>query len=182
MKSTQYYTRFLTLVLVISLSYSCKSYSTTTTGAITASTPDTLTTLIFVRHAEKASDGTRDPDLNEAGQARANNLANMLSSSGVTAIYSTPYKRTRQTAAPLAEKTGIDIQEYAPRDPAALKVILKNNKGGTILIVGHSNTTPMLVNTALGQKKYEQFDEKEYSNLILVMIDKDGAKDIKITF
>src|SRR5690242_8447292 len=65
--------------------------------------PAQLTTIILVRHAEKNTDpAVKDPELTPAGTARAQALAQMLMKSGVTAIYTTPYARTRSTAAPLA--------------------------------------------------------------------------------
>ena len=45
---------------------------------------------------------TKDPDLSDAGRARAESLANVLKDAGITAIYATELKRTQQTAAPLA--------------------------------------------------------------------------------
>ena len=64
-------------------------------------------TVFVVRHAERADDGAAkledDPDLSAAGRARAEALAAALEDAGITAIFATQYKRTHQTAAPLAK-------------------------------------------------------------------------------
>ena len=71
-----------------------------------------ITTFILTRHAEKGSDGTKDPDLAQAGNERAQLLAKMLSETTVDAIYSTNYKRTRNTVTPLANANGLTVVEY----------------------------------------------------------------------
>src|SRR5205823_9140645 len=65
-------------------------------------------TIFIVRHAEKAASGGDNPDLSEAGRARAETLASMLKDAGVSAIYVTEFKRTQQTAAPLAKMLHLD--------------------------------------------------------------------------
>src|SRR5438045_7579771 len=60
-------------------------------------------TIFFVRHAEKAGGGGDNPDLSEAGRARAESLATVLKDADISAIYTTELKRTQQTAAPLAK-------------------------------------------------------------------------------
>ena len=66
-------------------------------------------TIFIVRHAEKAESGGTDPDLSEPGKARAESLANILKDAGITAIYTTEFKRTQETAAPLAKILGIAV-------------------------------------------------------------------------
>lgn len=134
--------------------------------------PASETTLIFVRHAEKMDDGTRNPHLNEEGKARAARLANiLLKEHDITAVYSTPFYRTLETAFPIADSLGLNIQEYGLDDPKALvQSIINENKGETALIVGHSNTTPLLVNLSIGEKRFEQLDEKAYGDIFIVSI------------
>ena len=144
----------------------------------------TNTTFILVRHAEKADDGTKDPPLNEVGISRASTLATLLSNQEVTALYSTPFKRTRQTLAPLAESAKLEISDY---DPFAgddwLKSLHGSHAGGTVVIVGHSNTIPALANRLLGSETFAQFEESEYSNLIIIVSQEFGAgKLIRLTF
>ena len=104
------------------------------------------TTIIFVRHAEKAQTPPEDPGLSPAGERRRAELTRQLVDAdvvaGIDAIYSTPYKRTVQTAQPLAEALNLPINRYDPDDnEAVLDRILKEHKGKIILVVGHSDTT-----------------------------------------
>ena len=117
--------------------------------------------IYLVRHAEKVTT-VRDGDLTEQGQQRAQNVAHMLKSAGINAIYSTDYKRTQQTAAPLAQSLNLKVQSYNPRE---LKVFAENLKqqSGVIMVVGHSNTTPYLVRLLGGEAK--DMTEKEYTRL-----------------
>jgi phosphohistidine phosphatase SixA len=73
--------------------------------------PTAATTIVVVRHAEKSMDHPTDPSLSEAGRERARALAAALQGTGVSAIYTTQYKRTRETAQPLADELGISISE-----------------------------------------------------------------------
>ncbi|MBO6586431.1 MAG: histidine phosphatase family protein [Gracilimonas sp.] len=132
----------------------------------------TETTLIFVRHAEKMDDGTRNPHLSEEGKSRAVRLADiLLKEHKVSAVYSTPYYRTKETASPIADSLELEIREYGLDDPKALvQSIIDTNKGSTALIVGHSNTTPLLVNLSIGEQRFEQINEKAYGDIFIVTI------------
>ncbi len=128
------------------------------------------TILLFVRHAERAEDGTRNPPISKEGNERALNLYKAVSGYNISAIYSTPYKRTMMTAQPTAEALGLKIQEYGLQGvDAFLKKVIAENKGKTVLIVGHSNTTPSLTNMVLGDERFEQLDETEYGDLFVVI-------------
>ena len=148
--------------------------------AITSYAQQELTTFILVRHAEKADDGTRNPGLTTEGEARAEKLKNLLVEAGVTAIYTTPYKRTRSTITPLAEKLGLEVQEYNPRNSDFIGEIMKNHKGGTIVVSGHSNTTPFVANHLLGHDVYEQLSEKEYGKIFMVTVSEVGKGTVNI--
>ena len=127
-----------------------------------------LTTFILVRHAEKAKDNPRDSNLSEIGMKRAESLKLLLANAGITAIYSTPYKRTQQTVAPIAEFLSLEIKSYNPKSMYFLADIFSKHNGGTILISGHSNTTPTAVNTLLGKEKFEWLEENEYDKVFVV--------------
>ena len=105
--------------------------------------------IYLVRHGEKLAEG-KDPDLTPQGQQRAQNIAAMLSKTGIAHIFSTATNRTRQTAQPLAQANRLQVQDYDPRTPQALvaKVKMLN---GAVLVVGHSNTLPELVRLFGGQ-------------------------------
>lgn len=141
---------------------------------VNSSSPETI--LIFVRHAEKTDDGTNNPSLNQKGKERADQLATLLIKDyDIQAIYSTPYKRTLETSKPLANQLKLIIQEYGLSKPARLiHSIIENHRGETVLVTGHSNTTPHLVNLALGQSKYPQLEEHDYGYIFVVKIGETG--------
>jgi len=125
--------------------------------------------IYLLRHAEKQADAGADPSLTEAGKLRAVNLVALLKDTKISSIYSTNYKRTLETVAPLAQALGLDIKQY---DPSRLKEFAEQLKTlkGNLVIVGHSNTTPIFANTLLGNKKYKKLDESVYSNLYIITI------------
>ncbi len=140
-------------------------------------------TLIFVRHAEKADDGTRNPPLTKEGEARAERIKTMLKKaySKVDAIYSTEYKRTQSTALPTSKEFDLDIQSYDPRaSKVFIKKILKDHQGEVVLIVGHSNTTPFLVNMIIGEDKFAQLDESAYDDVFIVKSKEVGKGEIQV--
>jgi 2,3-bisphosphoglycerate-dependent phosphoglycerate mutase len=132
-----------------------------------------VTTFILVRHAEKENDGTKDPDLNEAGRMRAQALAKLMQATKVDAIYSTPYKRTRNTVTPLATAKGFDVLEYTKIEE--MDAILKRYSGGTIIVCGHSNTVPAIANYLIGKDSYLAFEDSEYGNIIIVSLVEKGT-------
>ncbi|SDD39457.1 gamma subclass chorismate mutase AroQ [Kordiimonas lacus] len=137
-------------------------------------------TIYLVRHAEKVADGTRDPDLTAMGRARADWIAGYLADKGLTGIYSTDYKRTRETAQPTAEKTGLAVNLYDPRALDAFAAELKS-KDGVFLVVGHSNTTPMLANLLAGSHlKYA--GEDVYDQIFKVKLSEAGAANVSVSF
>jgi 2,3-bisphosphoglycerate-dependent phosphoglycerate mutase len=134
------------------------------------------TTFILLRHAEKdMKQSTNDPDLSEAGKKRAERLASMLDKTEVTAIYSSDYKRTRQTVQLLAQKKGQAVQTYVPNKEEDIDLMLAKNKGGTVVVVGHSNTIPQFANYLLGEPKYHTFEDGEYNNLLIVSVASKGV-------
>jgi broad specificity phosphatase PhoE len=131
-------------------------------------TAETATTLLLVRHAEKAAEPGDDPPLTEAGRERAAALARMAASSGVSAVYATQYLRTQQTVEPLAAQLGLTIRQRDSGDTDGLVAqVLSENRGQTVVVAGHSNTVPMLVEKLTG-KPVPPIEENEYDNLYVV--------------
>lgn len=133
------------------------------------------TTIIFVRHAEKASAPESDPSLSRAGKRRVAELTRQLAEAdvvaGIDAIYSTPYKRTQETVRPLADKLDLPINNYDASDTeAVLETILRDHKGKIILVVGHSNTVPVLIANLGASKNVPAIAEGEYDNIYIVSI------------
>jgi len=132
-------------------------------------TEKSATTIYFTRHAEKAKEGGRDPILTEAGEARAAKLLEILKEEKVSAVYSTDFFRTKMTAQPTADYFKLTTKIYDHKS-IDINLIAKAHKGKTILVVGHSNSTPTLVNNLIGEERFEQIDESDYSNIFRVKI------------
>ena len=128
--------------------------------------------VILVRHAERAdSHGSgqmmaADPDLSEEGKRRAVRLAELLKDAQVTAILTTQYKRTQQTAAPLATALRLEPAVLDSSDPGAVVETIRAAKGN-VLVVGHSNSVPELLKR-LGVTGEVAIGEDEYDNLFIV--------------
>ncbi len=136
---------------------------------------ETATVFYLVRHAEKAKEGGRDPLLTKEGMERSERLKDILTYANIDAIYSTDYKRTQLTAAPLAKSINKTVQSYNPKDLSAFAEQLKSqHQGQRILISGHSNTTPTLTNALLEEEKYAMLEESQYDHLFVVTIDEKG--------
>lgn len=125
-------------------------------------------TLYLVRHAEKADDGTDDPPLTDAGTARAQHLAAMLADAGIDAVYATRYRRNQETAAPLAEALGVPVTTYAAQGAALADTLRARHAGQDVLVVGHSNTVPQLLDALVGADAYDDLSEQEYDALFVV--------------
>ena len=158
---------YLILLLAITL--------TLPSNAQDATNDQETTTYYFIRHAEKdRSDKTnKDPNLIQKGILRAAKWSLVLENVAFDAVYSTDYNRTKQTAQPTAEKKGLEVTIYDPRQLFS-EEFANNTKGKTVLVVGHSNTTPAFVNAVLGTKKYGDIDDKNNANLYIVTISSSG--------
>ena len=132
-----------------------------------------VTTVFLVRHAEKV-DSSSDPELSEAGKARVMSLTAMLEKAELVAVYSTDYIRTRETCKPSAELHGVDLMLYDNNERSQLYDMVAKNRGGTILVCGHSNSVPRSANHLLGRDVFEDFDEKDYGNIVIVTIPTTG--------
>ena len=133
------------------------------------------TTIIFVRHAEKVTTVADDPPLSDAGRQRVDELTRQLIDAdvvaGIDAIYSTPFKRTQETAKPLADELELPINIYDASDnEEVLERILKDHKGKIILVVGHSNTVPVLIANLGASKNVPEIHEDEYDNIYIISI------------
>ncbi|WP_298540975.1 phosphoglycerate mutase family protein [uncultured Aquimarina sp.] len=168
MKIKYILTTFLLLLLV--------SFSSCAQKAV--ENKNTTTTYILVRHAEKdLSDTTnRNPNLTEEGKKRSENLVKILADIKIDKVYSTNYARTLQTGEPISKNRNIEITLYDPRD-LYNSAFQAQTKGKTSIIVGHSNTTPAFVNKIIGQKKYNDIDEKDYTKLFIVKVTGDTITD-----
>ena len=144
---------------------------------------DTVSTFYFIRHAEKdrSNADNIDPELTQKGLGRAMHWAEILDEVPIDAIYSTDYERTQMTAAPMAVKKNLTVQIY---DPGTIDVeqFKADNLNKKVFIVGHSNTTPELVNKMIGQEKYNQIDDMQNGSLFIVEIINGVATDMRLNF
>ena len=136
-------------------------------AACISSPPAPETVIYLVRHAEKQTGD--DPALTDEGQARAEELALTLKNAGITRIYSTDTARTRQTAAPLAATLNLPVEIYDASDLPAFASEL-TTQTGTILVVGHSNTTPPLVEQLGGDPGTEINEAGEFDRLYVLHV------------
>jgi broad specificity phosphatase PhoE len=137
--------------------------------AVCLSAAAAQSTIFIVRHAEKAESAGKDPDLSEAGRARAESLAKMLKDAKIAAIYATEFKRTQQTAAPLAKALGISVTNLPAKDIATLAAKLRASNSNA-LVVGHGDTVPDLIK-ALGISAPINIAENDYDNLFIAVLD-----------
>lgn len=138
-----------------------------------AATPSLAQSVILVRHAERADMAAggspsmaADPDLSAAGRARSERLASMLRNADIRAIFVTPYRRTQQTAAPVAAALGLTPVILPADDEAGLLAQVRAVKGH-VLIVGHSNTVPALT-AALTNTPLVPIADDDFGNLWIV--------------
>jgi broad specificity phosphatase PhoE len=145
------------------------------------------TTVIFVRHAEKAAEPKDDPPLSDAGRARADALARVTSVAGVSAVVTSQFARTKQTAAPVAARLGLTpVAVAAEVDPAtrrltpaalaALVAEIRKHAGATVLVVGHSNTVPDAIK-ALGGPDVT-VDETAFDDMFVVTVVAEGRASV----
>ena len=123
--------------------------------------------IFVVRHAEKSADGN-DPDLSAAGQQRAEGLARIVKDAEITAIFTTEFKRTQETAAPTAKELHVSPTVIPADQIFALVEKLRGLKGNG-LVVGHGNTIPDLVK-ALGIATPVNVPENDYSELFFIIL------------
>lgn len=126
------------------------------------------TTLYLIRHAEKI-DNSKNPDLSQLGLDRAEHWKTIFAQIPLKAVYSTDYTRTIQTATPTATSKNLEIIKYDPKT-LDLEKLKKEHQNQSILIVGHSNTTPELANKIMGQKIYAPIDDATFGNLYIVTL------------
>jgi 2,3-bisphosphoglycerate-dependent phosphoglycerate mutase len=129
------------------------------------------TTIIVMRHAEKESGKDPDPELSAEGKKRAAQLSFLFKDIPVTRLLATPYKRTQHTLTNLSADKGVMIESYEPTKIAELASSLKQLSGQTIIIAGHANTAPDLVNQLLNEKKYNQLNESEFGKIWILTLD-----------
>jgi len=129
-------------------------------------------TILLVRHAEKI-DESQDPELSPEGKQRAERLVKKIGRFRPGAFYSTNYKRTRDTLAPLAARRKKQVQTYDARQPQALIDEIMKSRTKRFVISGHSNTIPGLANLITKKELFKNLADSEFSVIWLIKL-KDG--------
>ncbi len=131
--------------------------------------------IFLVRHAERADEGAaaqknmmgNDPPLSKAGEERAKTLASMLRAAGIKRVYTTEFRRTRDTGAPLATAEHIELAATPAKDTRALLQRL-NREQSPVLVVAHSDTIPDILH-GLGIRADIKIGANEYDNLFVIV-------------
>jgi broad specificity phosphatase PhoE len=135
------------------------------------------TTVILVRHAEKAAEPASDPGLSPAGEQRSRDLVQLARDAGVTAIITTQFARTRATAQPLATALGVKpdiVDARGTTHPQDVANAIRMHAGASVLVVGHSNTIPAII-AALGAPQPPPICDAEYDNVYIVTLPASGT-------
>ncbi|WP_168731272.1 SixA phosphatase family protein [Robertkochia marina] len=140
---------------------------------------ESSTVFYLIRHAEKdrSDPEEKDPALTPEGQLRANYWSDLFREVPFSAVYSTDYARTRQTAEPTAASKQLNTMIYE-NGAALVKEWIAQHKGGHVLVVGHSNTIPGIANALLGEEKYSQIEDTNNANLYIVHVKGQNAESI----
>lgn len=151
---------------------------------LACSRPEQPTTFILIRHAEKANDGTDDPDLNAGGRERAHRLAELLRDTDLAAIYSTNFKRTHQTVESLAAEKNITVQQYEAFKAEEIEKMLREHKGKTLVVCGHTNNIPWTANFLTGTDELKEYDESQYGIFLILTVVQMGsnAKVLRLNY
>jgi 2,3-bisphosphoglycerate-dependent phosphoglycerate mutase len=129
-----------------------------------------VTTVLIVRHAEKAATPPDNPPLSADGQTRAQTLARVAADANVRAVYATEFTRTQQTVQPLATQLGLGVTQFNANDTDALvNDILSNHRGEVVVVAGHSNTVPEII-AKLNGGQITPIAETEFDKLFVVTV------------
>lgn len=127
------------------------------------------TTIVLVRHAEKEDDGTDNPGLTDEGLARADRIAELVRPMDIQEVFMTDKKRVIFTARPLGMDSGIPPSIYNMEQyERVITKIFDKRAGQSVIIYGHSNTTPELINLITGNTNLETIPHDEYDNIYVV--------------
>lgn len=141
---------------------------------------DRSPTLFFIiRHVEKQAEKD-DPGLSPEGIKRAEMYAKVFEHEHFSAILVTQYKRTLETALPIAKTFGIspvtvriEPQKMESHIADLLSIVYREHKGEKVLVISHSNVIPKLLQS-LGCDGEIEIKDEEYYNLFIVTVTNEG--------
>jgi broad specificity phosphatase PhoE len=131
------------------------------------------TVVIAVRHAEVETGAGPDPNLSLAGLERAARLARVLAKiqgvRGVDAVFASEMQRTQQTVAPLAQSLSLPTNVLPVAGWADLpNRLLSEQRGKVVLVAGHADTLPPLIEALSGESVAIGADEFDHLYIIFV--------------
>lgn len=158
--------KFLVLILACSLTQFWLTAQTVT--------PAGKIIIYLARHAEKEKED--DPQLSDKGRQRAGDLMRTLKNKKVQHVYVTQYRRTQMTSDSIRIQLAIDTVHYladTTGNDLLEKIKVHNDVGKAILVIGHSNTIPVIIKK-LGVKNQPipGIPDNEFDNLFIVKIKK----------
>ncbi len=141
-----------------------------------AQTDESFFTIYLIRHSEKDTlyENQLDPPLTTCGIERSKYLGSFFEDINIKNVYSTNYLRTIKTAMPTALSKKVGIQYYDSNNLRLFSEQLLNLKQNS-LVVGHSNTTPILAGLLTG-KDMNPFDENIYNRIYKVIVSQNNKK------
>jgi broad specificity phosphatase PhoE len=135
-------------------------------------------TIILVRHADRNSGMSADALLSPAGEERARQLSQVLKDAKIQRIYVTEVRRTQQTAEPIAARLRLKPIVVAKTDIDALVGQLqKLGDNETVLVVGHADTVPLIIQR-LGGGEVPAFPDSEYDRLTVLVTGARGEAQV----
>ena len=144
-------------------------------GRATIALAADTTTVIVLRHAEKATDAGDDPPLSAVGFARAERLATLLGAAPLVAVYASDTRRAQQTAAPLAARHRLPVTVRAGKDVRGLiDDIGARHVGRTVVVVGHSDTAPEIVAVLTRGKQALSIADDQFDRVFIVTVTRFG--------
>jgi broad specificity phosphatase PhoE len=144
----------------------------------------TTTTLVVIRHAEKQLGSISDAPLSPPGEVRVARLAQMFGDAAklgrLQKIYVTDTRRAQQTAAGLAQRLGLtpEVVEGKVDAKAFARRLLRENRGGRALVVGHSNTVPDIVSALSGETGVPAMGDDQFDVMYVVTVPTIGRASI----
>ena len=133
------------------------------------------TVVVVIRHAEKAAEATPDPPLSAAGVERAERLAAIFGTGpkqlAIDAIFVTQWRRTADTAGPLAARLGVPVEGVPADDLKALEArIFEHYRGRRVLVVAHADTGAAIVRQLANGAPLPGLTELDYGTAYVVAI------------
>ena len=145
--------------------------------------PEEMTIYYFIRHAEKNTSNPQneDPELTVEGRNRVETWREVFKEVPFDLVYSSHYKRTRQTARPIAGDHNLEVLTF---DTKKLndKEFQEDTKGKTVLVVGHRDLNPEWVNYLIEEDRYENIPESESGSVFIVTVSPGGEKTSHVLY